>query len=141
MFGDEKALEKAKRSGKAFLCVAGGKSLPSPFHLTGDSRWDTGGDLYEAYDLQLDDGSGHEKEAVADKVLSKKTNNDIKKIMKMFQENQENRDLEESLGDELFNEFSEILSTEGKYSANPFFFKLTPKSLGHSKNNRVYKRV
>ena len=44
-FGDDLALEKAKRSGKAYLCVAGGKSLPSPFQLTGDPRWDTGGDL------------------------------------------------------------------------------------------------
>jgi hypothetical protein len=35
-------LEKAKRSGKAFLNVAGGKSLPSPFQLTGDQRWDKG---------------------------------------------------------------------------------------------------
>ena len=58
VFGDDLALEKAKRSGKAFLCVAGGKSLPSPFQLTGDPRWDKGGDLYAAYDLQLDDGSG-----------------------------------------------------------------------------------
>ena len=42
VFGDGAALEKAKRSGKAYLCVAGGKSLPTPYQLTGDSRWDRG---------------------------------------------------------------------------------------------------
>ena len=55
VFGEDLALEKAKRSGKAFICVAGGKSLPSPYQLTGDPRWDTGGDLCAAYDLQLGD--------------------------------------------------------------------------------------
>ena len=65
VFGDDLALEKAKRSGKAFLCVAGGKSLPSPFQLTGDPRWDTGGDLYAAYDLQLGDGGGDDDQALA----------------------------------------------------------------------------
>ena len=71
-FGDDLALEKAKRSGKAFLCVAGGKSLPSPFQLTGDSRWDTGGDLYAAYDLQLGDGGvdGDQKLAVTENIIS-----------------------------------------------------------------------
>ena len=53
VFGDDLALEKAKRSGKAFLCVLGKKSLPSPYQLTGDPRWDTGGDLYCVYDLEL----------------------------------------------------------------------------------------
>ena len=57
-FNDDQALEKAKRTGRAYICVAGGKSLPSPFQLTGDPRWDKDGDLYSAYDLQLDHGSG-----------------------------------------------------------------------------------
>ena len=33
-------LEKAKRSGRAYLTVAGGRFLPTVFELTGDSRWD-----------------------------------------------------------------------------------------------------
>ena len=71
-FGDDLALEKAKRSGKAFLSVAGGKSLPSPFQLTGDPRWDKGGDLYEAYDLQLgDDGDDDDQASAAtDNIIS-----------------------------------------------------------------------
>ena len=64
-FGDEQALEKAKRSGKAYLCFAGGKSLPSPFQLTGDPRWDTNGELYAAYNMQLDDGGGDFDQAMA----------------------------------------------------------------------------
>ena len=47
-------LEKAKRSGRAYLTVSGGKRLPTVFELTGDPGWDRGGDLYAAYDLHLD---------------------------------------------------------------------------------------
>ena len=50
-------LEIAKRSGKAHLFVKGGKSLPSPYQLTGDPRWDEDGEFYKAYDLQLDEGN------------------------------------------------------------------------------------
>jgi hypothetical protein len=57
-FEDEKLLEKAKRSGMAYLSVVGGKTLPTPFLLTGDIRWDKGGELHEAYDLQFDNGDG-----------------------------------------------------------------------------------
>jgi len=54
-FPDEKALKKAKPAGKAFIAVGGITGLPTPFQLTGDPRWDIGGDLYEKYDLKLDD--------------------------------------------------------------------------------------
>ena len=47
-------LEKAKRSGRAYLTVSGGKRLPTVFELSMDSRWDKGGELYLAYDLHLD---------------------------------------------------------------------------------------
>ena len=47
-------LEKAKRSGRAYLTVSGGKRLPTVFEITGDARWDRGGDLHAAYDLHLD---------------------------------------------------------------------------------------
>ena len=142
-FVDDLALEKAKRSGKAYLCVAGGNSLPSPFQLTGDFRWDRGGDLYAAYDLVLgestddsdqafavteniisvpvekcDSGDIQENDEVGVKVLSEKTNDDIKKMMETFRENQSTRDVDNSIGDQLFHEFNDILSTEGVSAVN-----------------------
>ena len=53
-------LEKAKRSGRAYLKVSGGKRLPTVFELTGDPRWDKEGDLYAAYDLHLDGDAGEQ---------------------------------------------------------------------------------
>ncbi|MFO7644137.1 MAG: winged helix-turn-helix domain-containing protein, partial [Desulfosarcina sp.] len=53
-------LEKAKRSGRAYLKVSGGKRLPTVFELTGDPRWDKGEELYSAYDLHLDGDSGEQ---------------------------------------------------------------------------------
>jgi hypothetical protein len=142
-FSDDLALGKAKRSGKAYLFVAGGKSLPSPFQLTGDPRWDKGGDLHEAYDLQLDHGGGDDylagirdesvtgvedgvtddedapgKRTTAVKVLSEKTNEDINKILETFRENQSTRVVDHSISDHLFNEFSNILSTERSGAVN-----------------------
>jgi hypothetical protein len=127
-------LEKAKRSGKAFLCVAGRNTLPTPFQVTGDPRWDTGGDLWTAYDLQLGDGGGDDDRVLAVteniisgsaercdsddnqagvKLLSEKTNDEIKKMMKAFRENQSAGDSEGPIGDQLFQEFGDILSVEG----------------------------
>ncbi|MGA8017402.1 MAG: hypothetical protein WCA42_00910 [Desulfobacterales bacterium] len=57
-FKDVADLEKAKRSGRAHLTVSGGKRLPTVFELTGDPGWDRGGELYAAYDLQLDIDAG-----------------------------------------------------------------------------------
>jgi hypothetical protein len=54
-FMDVSDLEKAKRSGRAYLRALSWKRLPTLFELTGDARWDEGGDLYFAYDLHLDD--------------------------------------------------------------------------------------
>ncbi len=54
-------LEKAKRSGRAYLKVAGGRFLPTVFELTGDPGWDKGGDLYVAYDLHLDGDAGEQE--------------------------------------------------------------------------------
>ena len=51
-------LEKAKRSGRAYLKVSGGCYLPTIFELTGDPSWDRGGDLYAAFDLDLDGDAG-----------------------------------------------------------------------------------
>jgi hypothetical protein len=134
LFDNDLALEKAKRGEKAYLCVAGGKSLPSPFQLTGNPRWDKGGDLYEAFDLGLNDPGALEgcsyKETeniisdgdvdadfvpdkgidkTADKVLSTKSNDEIKKILESFREIQSGGGNENLKADELFQEFNEIL--------------------------------
>jgi len=50
-FPDVKLLEKAKRSGKAFIKVANFNRLPTPFELTGNPDWDIDGELYRQYDL------------------------------------------------------------------------------------------
>lgn len=134
VFGDDLALEKAKRSGKAFICVAGGKSLPSPFQLTGDPRWDKGGDFYAAYDLQLDDGGvdvadiGDEnvpdvQDAVSNpmvsekgemgvKLLSEKLPNGILKFEDVYRDNQIKPEIDGSIGEELLYEFDDILSKD-----------------------------
>jgi hypothetical protein len=57
--GDEfeniKSLEKAKRSGSAFIRAANFNCLPNPYQLTGDKQWDEDGDLYKQYDLEFDE--------------------------------------------------------------------------------------
>ena len=59
-FKDVADLEKAKRSGRAYLRVSGGKRLPTVFELTGDPGWDKEGELYLAYDLHLDGDAGEQ---------------------------------------------------------------------------------
>jgi len=59
-FVDDKALETAKRKGTAFIKISdtyrneivGG--LPTPFDLSGDPRWNEGGELLKLYDLGLE---------------------------------------------------------------------------------------
>ena len=53
-------LERAKRSGRAYITVADGRRLPTVFELTGDPRWDKEGDLYLAYDLHLNGDAGEQ---------------------------------------------------------------------------------
>jgi len=59
-FADDAALKKAKHSGRAYLKINDAFSaddvtgLPTPFELTGDPRWNEGGELYRLYDLTLD---------------------------------------------------------------------------------------
>jgi DNA primase len=59
-FVDDNALKKAKHQGVAYLKVTDSfqnetvRGLPTPFDLTGDSRWDEGGDLLNLYDLDLE---------------------------------------------------------------------------------------
>ena len=49
-------MNKAKRSGSAYIKANEHYDffgLPTPFELTGDSRWGEGGELLELYDLKL----------------------------------------------------------------------------------------
>jgi hypothetical protein len=52
-FPNEKSLERAKHTGKAFLKVTNSCRLPTPFELTEDDEWKPGGSLYQTYDLEL----------------------------------------------------------------------------------------
>ena len=52
----------AKHSGKAFIRVAHPSGLPTPFDLTGDPRWDAGGELFERYDLGIEGEDGGDGE-------------------------------------------------------------------------------
>jgi hypothetical protein len=54
-FEDTASLEKAKRSGKAFIRIAALNYLPNPYQLTGDIRWDNDGGLYKQYDLEFNE--------------------------------------------------------------------------------------
>jgi hypothetical protein len=47
------------------------------------------------------------------KAFSGKTNDEIKKMMEAFRENQSTGDSEGPIGDQLFQEFGDILSVEG----------------------------
>jgi len=59
-FVDDKALKKAKHQGTAYLKISDTyqnetvKGLPTPFDLTGDARWDVGGDLLQMFNLELE---------------------------------------------------------------------------------------
>jgi hypothetical protein len=59
-FDDKATLNKQKRSGKAYLKIADDYSassnigLPTPYELTGDSRWNVDGEFLQQYDLRLD---------------------------------------------------------------------------------------
>jgi DNA primase len=56
-FADVESLEKAKRSGKAYIQVGHYNRLPTPFELTGNPDWDIDGELYRRFDLELGDAS------------------------------------------------------------------------------------
>ena len=128
-------LEKAKRSGRAYLTVSGGERLPTVFELSMDPRWDKGGDLYLAYDLQLDSDEGEQEsyqdeETVVDqdiifdaedqtsndkpavKVLSEKSHSEVLKMVDDFKKNQPGIDPNSVVSINLSNEFAEILSMD-----------------------------
>jgi hypothetical protein len=59
-FVGDKALKKAKHQGTAYLKATETyqnetvRGLPTPYDLTGDSRWNEGGDLLQMFDLELE---------------------------------------------------------------------------------------
>jgi hypothetical protein len=134
-FSDVADLEKAKRSGRAYLTVSGGKRLPTVFELSMDSRWDKNGDLYLAYDLHLNGDKGEQefyqgeetvngqdviidyvsatsKDKTAVKVLSEKTHSEVLKMVDDFRKNQPAIDPNSVVSINLSNEFEEILSLD-----------------------------
>lgn len=54
-FRDIPSMEKAKRTGDAYVRIRSICGLPSPYRMTNDERWKPGGELYEIYDLELDE--------------------------------------------------------------------------------------
>jgi hypothetical protein len=62
-FTDIAELGRAKRIGQAFVKVAERPCLPSPYQLTGDYRWDSGGDLWELFDLCIEENESDVKDA------------------------------------------------------------------------------
>ena len=80
-FPDVKSLEKAKRSGKAYVKINGTFGLPSPYDLTGDERWSPDGELYREYDLALDDAAVQESLNDAVVNVDSEIDNDRDKII------------------------------------------------------------
>ena len=135
-FNDVAERERAKRSGRAYLMVAGGCRLPTIFELTGDADWDKGGELFLAYDLHLDGEAGEhviypDEETVVDqdiifdddsvstetkpavKVLSGKTHAEVLKIVDDFRKSEQAKGSIDSANINLGKEFSKILSPDG----------------------------
>jgi hypothetical protein len=135
-FKDLEEREKAKRSGRAYLKVAGGCRLPTVFELTGDARWDKDGELYLAYDLHLDNDASDQAfypdvETVVDqdiifdddsvtsenesgvKVLSEKSHSEVLKMVDDFRKSEQAKGSIGAASINLSKEFSEILSHGG----------------------------
>ena len=134
-FKDVADLEKAKRSGRAYLTVLGGKRLPTLFELTGDPGWDRGGDLHAAYDLHLDDCEGEQEfyqgdetvsgqdviidfenatsnDKPAVKVLSEKSHAEVLKMVDDFRKNKQANGPNDAEYINLNSEFAEILTSD-----------------------------
>ena len=107
----------------------------SSSNLSGDLRWDKGGELYAAYDLQLDGDTGGpayhlgeetvsgqdriiddqdaaKKNKPAVKVLSEKSHTEVLKMVDDFRKNQPAIDPNGAVSINLSNEFAEILSLD-----------------------------
>ncbi|MEE8430338.1 MAG: hypothetical protein V3S16_03740, partial [Candidatus Desulfatibia sp.] len=133
-FSDDQALEKAKRSGKAYVRVSRPNSLPTPYQLTKDPKWDVGGEYYQMYDLELEcdddgdkdpDGSlntsddSYSVDNIGDNgdsdkgvnLLAKRSHKEIKKMIRESAKKQEQEpyDPNDAETQKLFEEFGDIL--------------------------------
>ena len=135
MFADVKSLEKAKRSGKAYIRVGQYNRLPTPFELTKDDRWDIEGEFYMQFDLELGDESaeyfasnevGEESYNTPESsnlydAVERPNENTKSSGVKVLSENMASRNKNSNIkdrqkinldSDALFNEFQKILSPE-----------------------------
>lgn len=98
-----KELNKAKRSGKAFLRISDSyksadinvTGLPTPYQLTNNSAWDIGGELYKKYDLKLDDYKNSKPDKMDEKVASDEEVRSIKNGKVMLPKLEEEEPIEE----------------------------------------------
>ena len=146
-FSDITSLEKAKRSGKALIKVAGFSCLQTPFELTGNPAWDIEGELYRQYDfgfkdtdidvLNLDEGeqssfslnTSHgsydveNKEELEDstkgvKVLRSIPHKDVMKKVAELKENQEEYDPKDPELIKFQNDLVDILTPDNVSAVN-----------------------
>lgn len=138
-FSDIKSLEKAKRSGKAFIKVAGFSCLPTPYQLTGDKRWDNDGDFYNQYDLEFDEDNiesavFNERDQLPQDTKTSpnlldlteihdtdKTNEGVKVLSEKCDLQNKKLDVNDEINsnenaDDLFKEFQEVLSVDKNLS-------------------------
>jgi DNA-binding XRE family transcriptional regulator len=123
-----------KRSDRArrFCVLRVVKVCQRLFSLTGDPRWDNGGELYVAYDLELDhrsddsakvrdesfteiecavvDSNASEQTEIGVKVLSEKLPDGILKFENIYREKATEEEINGSSAEELFNQFDHMLS-------------------------------
>jgi DNA primase len=91
-FSDDASTNKAKHSGKAFIRLAYPCGLPTPYQLTGDPRWDEGGELYRMYDLGLSEQREHEEIVVPEKTQDKSVNDLWEQALTVREVSHENED-------------------------------------------------
>jgi hypothetical protein len=147
-----KLLGKAKRSGKAFIRVANHNCLPTPFDLTNDDRWDTEGEFYKRFDLELGDepaGNFASSEVYENSYDTPESSNLFDVVdrpnedsgssgVKVLSENMASQNKSSNIkyrlkinvdDDALFNEFQQILSPEND--------GCSPEIGNESKNNNL----
>jgi hypothetical protein len=140
VFTDEKLLEKAKRSGKAFIRVTKHNYLPTPYELTGAPDWDIEGELYRQFNLGFESSTATdvldlyegdrsssflntfsdiydvknkketEDSTEGDKALSSIPHKDVMKMVEELKENQEECDPNDPKTVNLFDEFNSIFT-------------------------------
>lgn len=134
-FADVESLEKAKRSGKAYIRVGHFNRLPTLFELTNDKRWDIEGEFCKQFDLEfcdettdifdlseVDEKSYHISESsnlfdVVEPPVGDNGNSSVKVLSENMVSQNKICDMKDGTGlkfndDALFNDFQKILSAE-----------------------------